>query len=312
MNATIDHCPLCNSAKVRLLSTVRDIELFTSDSDYEYFGCGACNSIYLKNPPLTKLSEIYPENYYSVKGPDSQDRSLGALLEIIKNYFDKKLFQAALKRVQGNSISCLDVGGGAGWISNLVRAADSRVKHTAIMDINESSRALAESNGHRYICGVAESLTTENEFDFVLMLNLIEHVANPDKTLRCIHAAMKPGGILLIKTPNTLSLNRRLFERFYWGGYHAPRHWILFNKLSFTKLAMERGFHVERFYYTQGAPQWVASILGTLELFYPSGRRRPMHSNPFGSILSLLFAAFDFVRLPLFSTDQMIFVLRKI
>jgi 2-polyprenyl-3-methyl-5-hydroxy-6-metoxy-1,4-benzoquinol methylase len=311
MNSSSDHCPLCKSNEVRLLSTVKDIEYFTSDINYEYFGCDSCSSIYLKNPPVTSLAKIYPDDYYSIKGPDHHRRSLNKFLEGIKNHLDKLLFRKALKKVRSSSISSLDIGGGAGWISNIVREADSRVKRTFIMDINESSRPIAESNGHTYIHGMADSLESHNEFDFVLMLNLIEHVENPGKTLDCIHAAMKPDGILLVKTPNTLSLNRRLFEGLYWGGYHAPRHWILFNKQSFSRLAVDCGFHIENFRYTQGTPQWVASILGSAELRFPGRKRRPMYANPYAPMLSLMFAAFDFLRLPLFATDQMIFILRK-
>lgn len=311
MSTSHDQCPLCKSAKVTLLSTVKDVEYFTSEEFYEYWGCDSCDSIYLKNPPVENLAQIYPDNYYSVKGPADNNSSLLSVLEKVKEYFDKRLFRNALGRIEGNSINCLDVGGGSGWISNLVRDSDNRVKRTTIVDINEGSRSIAEANGHVYVKGLIELLGYENEFEFVLMLNLIEHVASPRVTLNCTHKAMKSGGVLLIKTPNTASLNRRLFQHFYWGGYHAPRHWILFNKNSFIKLATDCGFLIESFRYTQGAPQWVASVLGSIERFRPNPKRRPMPINPYSALLSLVFVVFDFIRLPLFPTDQMIFMLKK-
>jgi len=230
----------------------------------------------------------------------------------VKETLDKRLFRGALQKIRNETIDCLDIGGGVGWISNHLRESDSRVRHTTIVDINEKSRAAAESNGHKFINSTIDSFVAKNEFDFALMLNLIEHVADPRKTLCSINSAIRPDGLLLIKTPNTSSLNRQIFQKLYWGGYHAPRHWVLFNKTNFISLAEECGFVIESFRYTQGAPQWVASILGTIRRYRPNRGNKPMYSHPLAPVLSLLFAAFDFLRLPLFPTDQMIVLLKKV
>ena len=311
MSATASQCPLCHSAGTRLLSSVRDVEYFTSDGVFHYYGCDDCGSIHLKDPPVDRLGEIYPNNYYSVSGPGQRKSLLATVLESVKASMDKRLYARVLKTIPGDILSCLDIGGGAGWMMNVVRDADSRVRKTAVLDINENSRAPAEENGHRYLNHTVEMLRAENEFHFILMLNLIEHVADPMRILTNVCKALTPSGRLLIKTPNTKSWNRRLFEKHYWGGYHAPRHWVLFNKESFYKLAADCGFAVESFRYTQGAPQWVASILGTWELYHPGASRKPLYNRPLCSILTLLFAGFDFLRLPLSRTDQMIIVLKK-
>jgi len=49
----------------------------------------------------------------------------------------------------------------------------------------------------------------ENSFDVVLCFQVIEHIANDHSLLKDIHRVMKPGGVLLMTTPNrTLSLSR--------------------------------------------------------------------------------------------------------
>jgi hypothetical protein len=50
------------------------------------------------------------------------------------------------------------------------------------------------------------------------------------------------------------------FKRRYWGGYHFPRHWNLFNKKSITKLAEKTHFEVA-YSGTQVSPvNWVYTI----------------------------------------------------
>lgn len=304
-------CPVCNSTNIIDFAAVKDVEYGTINELFAYKDCRKCKSIFLQDPPVKKLSLIYPDNYYSVDGVTNSPISFLQALQKIKDFLDKRLFSNALKSLKGNRLSVLDVGGGAGWVMNLIKQSDKRISMTTIIDINENSRKLAEKNGHVFICDVVESLNSKNEFDFVVMLNLIEHVANPKKVLSIIHASLRAGGLLMIKTPNTQSLNRRIFQKYYWGGLHAPRHWVIFNKLSFTKIAQEAGFIVEEFKYTQGAPQWAASILGTLRQKQHNLDTKPMHLNPLFSILNLLFAILDFLLMPFCKSDQMIFLLKK-
>lgn len=48
------------------------------------------------------------------------------------------------------------------------------------------------------------SINYKNKFDVVIFNHVIEHVSNPDKTLRELHAALKPKGILYLTTVNKL------------------------------------------------------------------------------------------------------------
>jgi 2-polyprenyl-3-methyl-5-hydroxy-6-metoxy-1,4-benzoquinol methylase len=301
-------CPNCKTASNKLLSSVSDVEYFTTSDHYDYYECLLCHVIFLNNPPVQNLNLIYPDNYYAVIGPNEKTSSLMRILEVIKKRFDILSFSKSLKKISSSKLNCLDIGGGTGWVMNLVRESDSRVQATTILDINKKSELLANANGHKFICGPVESLDSNNEFDFVLLLNLIEHVQNPEIVLNTIFRSMKSGGLLYIKTPNTDSINRYIFDAKYWGGFHAPRHWVLFNKANFSELARKTGYSIEKFTYTQGAPQWAASILGT---FFKGNRNSPMHTDFKFSFLLMLFACIDYLRLPFCKTDQMIFLLKK-
>ena len=50
----------------------------------------------------------------------------------------------------------------------------------------------------------------ENSFDAVLLLDILEHSPNPRLLLNCAISTIKPGGLLLIETPNSVALAKRI------------------------------------------------------------------------------------------------------
>jgi 2-polyprenyl-3-methyl-5-hydroxy-6-metoxy-1,4-benzoquinol methylase len=258
------------------------------------------------------LQEIYPDNYYSNVGPNLNESYLLSFLQKTKKKIEHRFFSKILKKIKKNNISCLDIGGGSGWILNNLREIDPRISKTTVLDINQDAKKLAEAHGHQFIHSTVEEFSKNEQFDLVLMLNLIEHVKDPEKVLASIKDSMTEDGLLLIKTPNTHSLNSQIFKRLYWGGYHAPRHWVLFNKNNLYNLAHKVGFEVTYFSYTQGGHQWAASLLGSIKhLTFNNQMSPPMHKGLSMALLILIFVVFDYLRAPFFRTDQMFFLLKK-
>ena len=153
------------------------------------------------------------------------------------------MLRRVLRDVQGagDELSALDIGGGTGWLLDAAKASDARVTKTQVVDIDPAAGARAEGAGHRYWLGPVENFATDERFDLVLMLNLIEHVSRPDAVLSKARELLTRDGRILIKTPNFDSLDARLFRHRSWGGYHTPRHFVLFTKDSLSGLARASG-----------------------------------------------------------------------
>lgn len=285
-------CLACESSDLVEHARAYDIEYRTSEDWWVYRRCLSCGAISIDPVPSDQLREIYPSNYYSFKPV------VHSLTHRIKRALDRRTFRKLLSGVQGNKLRVLDVGGGAGWELCTLRDADPRIHETTVVDIDPGAERLARENGHEYWCGMFEEYPITAEQHVVLMLNLIEHVANPREVLEKARAALAPGGIVLIKTPNTQSLDAKLLRRRNWGGYHCPRHWTLFDRASFEKVAKSAGLRVRSLKYTQGAPFWTWSTLRGLERLglVRVSKERPMYTHPLHPPLAAGFAAFDLAR----------------
>lgn len=301
-------CPVCESVDTLVYVKNKDLEYLSSDTIYTYHECKSCASIFIDEFPTDKLSEIYPSNYYSFL---EQKKNLALR---VKEYLDKRLFKKILSEFEGKSINILDIGGGSGWLLDIIKSVYKNVNITQVVDIDENAKLIAERNGHQFFHGPIQDYRSEVHFDLVLMLNLIEHISDPKETLVNIEQMMNPGGIVLIKTPNTESLDARLFKKSYWGGLHCPRHWILFSKKSFNHMIAQTNLTLSKIKYTQGAPFWAWSVLIRLQKagWVKISKERPVMYHPLIPLLHIFFAGFDFLRGAFGAkTSQMFIELKK-
>lgn len=118
----------------------------------------------------------------------------------------------------------VDIGAGGGDRALVLVRAGYRV--TAVEpDPDEAARAAHQLQGR------AALLTTTFEalpagaagYDGALLSHVLEHLAEPDRTLRLIRDRLRPGGAIAIMVPNAGGLQARLF-RGRWHQWEPSRH----------------------------------------------------------------------------------------
>jgi len=225
----------------------------------------------------------------------------------------RRNFRKILAKIPGPHVDILDVGGGTGWLIDQLKSIDPRIRFTQIVDLDEQAGDTARRAGHAYHRGRIEEFETDRRFDLILLLNLIEHVAEPVRVLQKLGACLSDSGQIYVKTPNTDCLEARLFHKTDWGVLHCPRHWVLFSRESLQTLLPSTGLKIASLRFTQGAPFWAYTVLFLLENrgLVRITRERPAVFHPLFPWLSATFAVFDFVRQPFSKTAQIFLLLEK-
>ena len=147
---------------------------------------------------------------YSRNGGDWRARGnkLSALDKLNPPRF--KYFERFLPRWTG--LRVLDIGCGAGFTAEFLARRGASV--TGI-DPAEPALQTAEAHAYKeqltinYAAGTAEDVPfPDNVFDVVICVDVLEHVANLEKSLREAHRVLKPGGYLLFDTINKTFVSR--------------------------------------------------------------------------------------------------------
>lgn len=101
------------------------------------------------------------------------------------------------------------------------------------------------------------------QYDVVTLSDVIEHVPDPLGTMREVHRVLRPGGWVVINTPNLQSLGHRWFGT-DWRGLEPPRHLHLFSPQSLRCCLERTGFALESLWTIGGSQAryiWQASAL---------------------------------------------------
>jgi SAM-dependent methyltransferase len=160
-------------------------------------------------------------------------------------YWWSNRFYAMLARRYGRKGgNLLEIGCGLG---HLVGQLEGHFRTWAI-DINRWALGRARQVAPRTLLShaSAEALPFATGcFDMVVIKHIVEHLPHPERAIAEIGRVTRPGGWLILATPNLDSLLRPLKgER--WIGYQDPTHISLKPPQEWLRLIGEAGFTVRR------------------------------------------------------------------
>lgn len=156
--------------------------------------------------------------------------------------------QGALPLLQhrGATIKLLDVGCSSGAL--LSEAARMGFDVTGVEPAHEAVQT-AKRAGFKVYEGYLEEVgLPANEFDIVTLFEIVEHIRNPVEMLKECQRILRPGGVLIINTPNADSWTARVL-RGAWEGFSLVRlggHVSFFSPSSMRRLAECSGLVVAR------------------------------------------------------------------
>lgn len=135
----------------------------------------------------------------------------------------------------------LDVGCGLGFLLSALSKKFERFG----LEPNPQAAKIARKNGWVFPSTLEESGFSSNFFDVVILNHVIEHLPDPVATIQEIRRVLKPGGKLVVETPDfDCEVARRFGEKFRL--LDDETHISLFNTMSLYDLLKDSLFEVER------------------------------------------------------------------
>lgn len=181
-------------------------------------------------------------NYRAKNGASKLAKLASFLVYLQPGRKAKVDFRAMYLPVQANG-QLLEIGCGSGQQLEYLRKMGWQVQG---LDLDPAATTVASARGLTVHVGSLEGQCFSGQcFDAVVSSHVIEHVHDPVALLRESGRILKPGGRIVVVTPNTASWGRRLFGA-SWRGLEPPRHLHLFDAVSLRQAAEQAGLRVYR------------------------------------------------------------------
>ena len=218
------NCPLCN------LDNHED--LFIKEG-FLHVRCKSCSMVYV-NPTL---KEEKTHSFYN-----NEESYNKVLMNKLQMQMDKKRFSYSLDIIDSlvkNKNKIIDYGAGPGfflehaisrgWDATAVELNYFCVQKLKSLNINVIDRSGEQKN------------IEENKYDCATLWAVLEHIVNPNKTLKEIYKMLKPEGLLALIVPNFDSLAVRILQErcATFGGESHVNH---FNPFTLEKMLNSNGF----------------------------------------------------------------------
>lgn len=160
------------------------------------------------------------------------------------------IFDCFLGNVDLKDALFLDAGSGTGWFSRKAKERKAIVFSTDI-GVNILNQVSRKCDSYKVCGSVLDLPYRDDTFDIVMSTEVVEHTEDPYRAVGQLIRVLKPGGILVITSPNHAwhfavqianTLKLRPYEGYEnWVSYYGLRDYLMRNNISLKTYC---GFHL--------------------------------------------------------------------
>ena len=249
-------CCICGScARTTWLTGLKD-RWFAREETFTLVRCAGCGHIYQNPRPTAKsLHLCYPQDYEPYHGMRNP------VVAFLKRLVLTKEVRECLHRKRPPA-TVLEIGCAHGEFLEALQGAGFQTRG---VEFDPEAARRAQERGLDVLAGTLREAALADGFaDIAYMKQVIEHLPDVPETLTEIHRILKPGGWLLVATPN---VDCPLVRRF--GGdtfdLEIPRHLNLFSVATLRQQLERCRFAVERVCHDPVPNSWIKSLRLRLE-----------------------------------------------
>ena len=220
--------------------------VFTRPDTMQVVQCAECELMYLNPRPASDVVQSwYGLEYFSqTTNPYrgySDYLSQDSLRSLVRDA-ERKIGIVA-RHCALSDADVLEMGCATGETCYVVSQTGARV---AGCDLSAEAIRLARSRYPRldFRVGSAEEIPfPDHSFDVILAFELIEHLSSPTKFISQVRRLIKPGGILVLTTPNADCGKRVGWHR--WTGFLTSfEHLYFFSPRSLNRILSQQGLSI--------------------------------------------------------------------
>ena len=233
-NLEYPKCPQCGSDERTIV--------YQLTQPYSVVRCASCGLAYL-HPRLVEpaMQELYRQpSYYEGGSSGYSDASYRQQEPALRATFRRLLHHLAQRHLTDGDL--LEIGCGYGYLLDEARAFFDRRVGT---DFSDECAAAARSTGAEIFVGGAEQVPLDRQFDCVIATQVIEHVYEPLRFIMEIVRRTKPGGHIVIATPDIGGVLSKCMGR-RWPSLKAPEHVLYFEFKTLKPLMEQAGLQEVR------------------------------------------------------------------
>lgn len=257
------HCPLCAN---------RGAHRFHEIDGFVIVQCATCSLLYVHPLPSdAHLNAHYQKQSYFEGDAAQGYRNYSDMEKALRPHFRRRLQRIRAYLPTGGRL--LDFGCAAGYFLEVARDEGWKVSGV------ELSESMAEQARNRTGAPVATSLAQlpAEPFDAITLWEVVEHLPRPVETISALVRRLRPGGILMLSTPNTGHWQaRRRPER--WGGFRPPSHLTFLTAADLLRLLKAAGLAQIDIWHTAPLPPlpgWLDAATADLQAGLADGTARP-------------------------------------
>jgi len=221
MNSVVRKCPVCASKRGDILHTQKFIlpERYPLPNSYDIVECEHCGFVYADTSASQKDYDHYYEEFS--KYEDKVTASGGG----DKHYDAQRLERTASdieKVISNKSATILDVGCGNGGLLLALKLKG----YQNLFGLDPSVKCVTnvkELGIHAVKGGIFTSQLKE-EFDFIILSHVLEHVYDLQKAMQILNSWLKIGGTLYIEVPNALRYPDHYIVPYYYFDIEHINH----------------------------------------------------------------------------------------
>jgi 2-polyprenyl-3-methyl-5-hydroxy-6-metoxy-1,4-benzoquinol methylase len=222
-------CPLCGGEGRR--------ERVYEFPPFAVARCRSCRLWYLSPrlaEPLMRAS--YADDAY-FEGGEAGYSSYQAQEATLRPTFRRFLGELSRRGMAGSGGKLLEVGCAYGFFLD---EAKGFFDHRTGTDYSPAALERARGRADRLLLGGADQLAPGELFDCIACIHVIEHIYDPVAFLRTLARHLRPGGWLVLATPDMGSFWRPLL-RYRWPFFKVPEHVTYLDRRTLAALLGSAG-----------------------------------------------------------------------